>query len=298
MNAELKSVPTEVLDIGYFESGPADGPAVVLLHGFPYDAHAYDDVAAELSGDGFRVIVPFMRGYGPTRFQDPERMRSGEQAAFGDDLRQLIDALGLESPLLGAYDWGGRAAHIVAALWPERVSGLVHVTGYNIFGPPASTPADPETEHRLWYQHYMSLDRGRQMLETRRHEFLRYLWQDWSPRWKFDDATFDQTAASFDNPDFVEVVLHSYRHRNGLAASDPALAGLAEQVAAQPTIPVPTFILHGTEDMHPVHRSADRSKYTGRYERRVIEGPGHNLPQEDPRSFAKAVREVYQWNAH
>lgn len=296
-SAVLNSAVTGTLEIGYLESGPTDGQTVVLLHGFPYDAHAFDGVATALSSDGFRVIAPFMRGFGPTRFRDPATMRSGEQAAFGEDLLGLMDALGLESPLLGAYDWGGRAAHIVAALHPERVRGLVHVTGYNIFGPPVLGPGDPRLEHTLWYQHYLSHHRGRQMLMERRREFLRYLWQDWSPRWDFDDTTFNRTAASFDNPDFVEVVLHSYRHRLGHVPGDPALAELATQVEARPTIGVPTLILHGTEDMHPVRLSKDRSRYTGTYERRVVEGPGHNFPQEDPKAFADAVREVHGWTS-
>ena len=295
MTTDLKSVTTEMLQVGYFESGPGDGSPVVLMHGFPYDPHAFDAAAAALSERGYRVIVPFMRGFGPTRFRDPDRMRSGEQAAFGQDLIELIEALGLSRPILVGYDWGGRAACVVSAVWPRRVRGLVSVTGYNLFGPPELAPRDPLTEQLYWYQYYLCTHRGRQMLTERRREFCRHLWRDWSPSWEFDDAIFETSAGSFDNPDFVEVVLHSYRHRLGQVAADPQLVDLAAQIEARPPIPVPTVVLHGDEDFQPVAWSEDSRPFTGRYERRVIPRAGHNLPQENPAAVVDAVAQVSAW---
>jgi pimeloyl-ACP methyl ester carboxylesterase len=294
MQPELRTVTTETLEIGYFESGQSDGVPVVLMHGFPYDPHAYDVVADVLSDHAYRVIVPFMRGYGPTRFRDPDRVRSGEQAAFGDDLVAFMDALELPLPILAGYDWGGRAACVVSAVWPERVRGLVSVTGYNIFGPPELAPRDPQTEHLYWYQYYLGTHRGRQMLTERRRDFCRHLWEDWSPNWDFDDATFELSARSFDNPDFVEVVLHSYRHRLGQVAGDPALRQLAVRTEAMPPISVPTVVLHGDADFQPPAWSEDASPFTGPYERRVVPGAGHNLPQENPGAMVDAIERVIQ----
>lgn len=283
---------TPSLLISYEEHGPDNGQAVVLLHGFPYDPRAYDVVAPALAAEGLRVIVPYLRGYGPTRFIDNAIPRSGEQAALGNDLIELIEALGLQKPVLAGYDWGGRAACITAAVRPDLAGGLVSVCGYNLFGPPMLGPAEPAMEHLLWYQYYLHMHRGRMMLTDNRWAFCRYLWQTWSPTWDFDDATFAASASSFDNPDFVEVVLHSYRHRAGLVPGDPRLAGLAAQLETRPDISVPTIVLHGDKDHAPLSLSLDRSRFTGSYQRRIIAGAGHNLPQETPEPMVEAVLEL------
>ncbi|MBE7218478.1 MAG: alpha/beta hydrolase [Caulobacteraceae bacterium] len=291
----MKTARTETLEIGFHEAGPAEGPPVVLVHGFPYDPLAYGDVAPQLAARGHRVIMPYMRGYGPTRFLDPKTPRSGQQAAFGKDLLQLMDALRLERPILGGYDWGGRAACVVAALWPDRVRGLVSVTGYNMHAPPVLGPKAPAEEHYAWYQNYLLLHRGRQMLQEDRRGFCRYLWSIWSPSWAFDDATFEATATSFDNPDFVDVVLHSYRHRLGEAPGDPALKALQDRAEALPDIAAPTYVLHGEEDALAPAKSEDRSRFVGRYERRLVPGVGHNLPQEAPETMVEAILTVAEW---
>src|SRR5438094_712952 len=242
----MKTIRTPMLEIAYQESGPADGPPVVLLHGFPDDVRAYDGVVPALAGAGWRVIVPYLRGYGPTRFLDPQTPRSGQQAALGRDLLDLLDVLGVERAALAGYDWGGRAACVVAALWPERVAALVSIGGYNIQNIARSgEPALPDREHRLWYQWYFHTERGRAGLAANRRPLCRLLWELWSPNWHFDDTTFERTAASFDNPDFVAVVIQSYRHRYGLAPGDPSLETIEDRLAAQPPIRVPTIVLHG-----------------------------------------------------
>ncbi len=289
----MKQVVAGVLDVGYLESGPPGGRPVVLLHGFPYDVHAFDAVAPALAAEGCRVIVPYLRGFGPTRFRDPATPRSGEQAALGADLLALLDALGVSRAVLAGYDWGGRAACVVAALWPERVAGLVSVTGYNIQDiAGALKPKPPEVEWALWYQYYFHGERGRAGLEQDRRALCRLLWRLWSPSWTFDDATFTQSAAAFDNPDFVAVVIQSYRHRFGLAAGDPALAEVERRLAAQPVITVPTVVLHGADDgvSAPESSAGDARHFSGPYERRVIVGAGHNLPQEAPGATVDAVR--------
>lgn len=289
-----RTIQAGVLSVAYREFGPERGEPVILLHGFPYDIHAYEAVAADLASRGRRCIVPFLRGYGGTRFLSPDTIRSGEQAALGADLLALMDALAIGRAILGGYDWGGRAACIVSALWPERVRGLVSCgTGYNIQNIATSgEPASPEAELRFWYQYYFHSERGRAGLSADRRGVCRLLWKLWSPRWDFDAATFEQSAAAFDNPDFVEVVIHSYRHRFGLAAGDPALLSIEERLATQPAIGLPTIVLEGDADgvEGPVS-SADRAKphFTGFYHRRVIEGIGHNLPQEAPGIFVEAV---------
>ncbi|MGE3746317.1 MAG: alpha/beta fold hydrolase [Sphingomonadaceae bacterium] len=283
---------TPSLLISYEEHGPDNGQAVVLLHGFPYDPRAYDVVAPALAAEGLRVIVPYLRGYGPTRFIDDAIPRSGEQAALGNDLIELIEALDLQKPVLAGYDWGGRAACITAAVRPDLAGGLVSVCGYNLFGPPLLGPADPAMEHLLWYQYYLHMHRGRMMLTDNRRAFCRYLWQTWSPTWDFDDATFAASASSFDNPDFVEVVLHSYRHRSGLVPGDPRLTGLAARLETRPDISVPTIVLHGDKDHAPLSLSLDRSRFTGSYQRKIIAGAGHNLPQETPEPMVEAVLEL------
>ena len=285
---------TPTLDIAYEESGPGHGAAVILLHGFPYDVRAYDAVAAGLANEGCRVIVPYLRGYGSTRFRHPDTPRSGQQAALGADLRDLMDALGLERATLAGYDWGGRAACIVAALWPERVDGLVTVTGYNIQDIAASVrPADPEQEHRYWYQYYLHTERGRAGLAANRRPFCRLLWRLWSPTWRFDDEAFEASANSFDNPDFVDVVVQSYRHRYGYAPGDPALDRIEAELAKQPPIPVPTVVLHGEDDgVSPLTMSEDLSRFTGTCRRELVPGAGHNLPQETPGPVIRAVLEL------
>ncbi len=288
----MEFVETATLRIAYEEAGPTDGIPVVLLHGFPYDIRAFDGVAPVLAQAGCRVVVPYLRGFGPTRFLSDATPRSGEQAALGADLLGLLDALALGPAVLGGYDWGGRAACVVAALWPERARGLVSVGGYNIQHIAASAAPDvPEQEHRYWYQYYLHAERGRAGLAANRRAFCRLLWRLWSPSWAFDDATFERTAASFDTPDFVDVVVQSYRHRFGLAPGDPALAGIEQRLAKQPAITVPTVVLHGDNDgVGPTWQSERQGRhFTGPYTRQVVPGVGHNLPQEAPGSFAMAV---------
>ncbi len=290
----MNQIDAGVLTVAYEESGPPDGPPVILLHGFPYDVRAYDAVAPDLAAAGCRVIVPYLRGYGPTRFRAAETPRSGEQAVLGADLLALMDALGVKRAVLAGYDWGGRAACIVAALWPERVQGLVSVTGYNIQNiATAMRPAPAEAEWRLWYQYYFHSERGRAGLQADRRGICRLLWRLWSPTWGFDDATFGASAASFDNPDFVAVVIHSYRQRYGLVAGDPAVAAIEHRLARQPPITVPTIVLHGADDgVQPPSRGAadPTGRFSGRHTHRIVPGAGHNLPQEVPGAVVEAVR--------
>jgi pimeloyl-ACP methyl ester carboxylesterase len=264
----------------------------VLLHGFPYDAHAYDEVAPRLAAAGCRVIVPYLRGYGPTRFLSPDTPRSGQQAVLGHDLLALLDALQIRDAVLAGYDWGGRAACVVAALWPERARGLVSGGGYNIQDIARSMePQPPERELGFWYQYYFHSERGRAGLAQNRYELGKLLWRMWSPTWRFNEATYARTAASFDNPDFVDVVIHSYRHRFALAPGDPSVEDSERRLAAQPPITVPTIVLHGHDNgVSPVASSERHARlFKGPYERRVVPGVGHNLPQEAPAEFAAAV---------
>jgi pimeloyl-ACP methyl ester carboxylesterase len=291
----LKRVRTPVLEIAYEESGPADGTPVLLMHGFPYDPRAYDETVPPLVAAGCRVIVPYLRGYGPTRFLSADTPRSGQQAALGKDLLDLLDALGIERAALAGYDWGGRAACIVAALWPQRVRCLVTGAGYNIQNiAAAAKPLPPEQEYRIWYQYYFHTERGRAGLAHNRRDFCRLLWRLWSPNFPFDDATYQQTAASFDNPDFVDVVIQSYRHRYGYAPGDPALEPIEQALAAQPKIAVPTIALHGeASGVGPPAQSVQHARFfTGPYQRRVIAKAGHYLPAEAPREFAGALLEL------
>ena len=291
----LKRVRTKVLEIAYEEGGPADGIPVLLMHGWPYDPRTYDDVVPQLVAAGCRTIVPYLRGFGPTRFLSADSPRSGQQAALGHDLKELMDALGVERAALVGYDWGGRAACIVAALWPERVRCLVTGNGYNIQDIARSdVPAAPEQEHRFWYQYYFHTERGRAGLAANRREFCRLIWRLWSPNWKFDDATFERSAASFDNPDFVDVTIQSYRHRFKQAAGDPALEPTEQRLAAQPTIAVPTISLNGEANgVGPPERSAGHARFfTGPYQRKVIPIAGHNLPQEVPDVVSEATLEL------
>ena len=288
-----RSLRTPVLDVACFDAGPSSAEAVILLHGFPYDPHAYDECVSPLGAAGCRVLVPYLRGYGPTRFLSAATPRSGQQAALAKDLLDLMDALDLRRATLVGYDWGGRAACIVAALWPERVRALVTVGGYNIQDIAGSVkPAPPDQEHRLWYQYYFHTERGRAGLTRHRFDLCRLLWRLWSPTWQFPEATYARTARSFDNPDFVDVVIHSYRHRFGYAPGDPALEPIEVRLAAQPSIGVPTINLHGADDGVTPLASHDWAAphFDGPYERRVIPGVGHNLPQESPAAVVEAVR--------
>lgn len=291
----LRQVETKVLSIACHEAGPADGPAVMLLHGFPYDIHSYVDVAPQLAAQGCRVVVPYLRGYGPTRFRDAQTPRSGEQAAIGADLMALMDALGIQRAVLAGYDWGGRAACVVAALWPERCTGLVSVNSYNIQDiARAMVPARPEREVALWYQYYFNLERGRAGLAANRREIGRLLWKQWSPSWVFDDACFERSAIAFDNPDYVDVVIHSYRHRYGLVEGDPQYADIQRRLAELPPITVPSITLDGADDgvAPATDGMASTPKFTGRRVHRVVPRAGHNLPQEAPEAFADAVMEL------
>jgi pimeloyl-ACP methyl ester carboxylesterase len=299
MTAAIKHVRTPTLDIAYEESGNLDGAPVLLLHGWPYDPRCYDDVVPPLVAIGCRVIVPYLRGFGATRFLSADTPRSGQQAALGNDLRELLDALGIERAVLAGYDWGGRAACVVAALWPERVRGLVTGNGYNIQNIAASVkPVAPEQEHRFWYQYYFHTERGRAGLEQNRRALCRYIWQIWSPDWAFDDATYEKSAASFDNPDFVAVTVQSYRHRFGYAAGDPALEPIEQRLAAQPAITVPTIVLHGASSgiQPPAGSEAHARLFAGPYQRCVLPKIGHNLPQEAPVQVADAILELARAN--
>lgn len=288
-----KAIEAGCLNVAYRDFGPPSGPPVILLHGFPYDVHAFDAVAERLSAAGRRCIVPYLRGFGPTRFVSEQTPRSGQQAALGTDLLALMDALAIPEAVLAGYDWGGRAACIVAALWPDRVRGLVSCgAGYNIQDiAGAARPIAPEAEWRYWYQYYFHSERGRAGLAAHRGELCRLLWRLWSPSWSFDQATFDLTVSSFDNPDFVDVVIHSYRHRFGGIPGDPALDPIEARLAAQPDITVPAIVLLGADDgVEPSVPAGDgRGHFKGAYQRKVLPGTGHNVPQEAPRPFAEAI---------
>ena len=291
----MKTVLTTTLEIAYEEVGPAGGSPVILMHGFPDDVHAYDSVASSLAASGSRVIVPYLRSYGPTRFRDPTTPRSGQQAALGHDLLSLMDGLGLRHAVLAGYDWGGRAACIVAALWPDRVAGLVSIGGYNIQNiAAASRPASPDAEYRYWYQWYFHTERGRAGLSANRRPFCRKLWELWSPNYRFDDSEYERTAKSFDNPDFVEVAIHSYRHRYGAAPGDPAFEATEVKLAKRPVITVPTIVLHGEADgVSPPRSSAGHARFfTGPYQRLVVPTAGHFLPRETPEAVVQAVRQL------
>jgi pimeloyl-ACP methyl ester carboxylesterase len=288
----LKQIDAGVLNVGYAEAGPVDGPVVLLLHGWPYDIHTYVDVAPLLAAQGYRVIVPYLRGYGTTRFLREDTLRNGQQSVVAVDAVALMDALGIEQAALGGCDWGARTADIVAALWPERCKALVSVSGYLIGSQEANKmPLPPEAELRWWYQYYFATERGRAGYDQNRHDFAKLIWQLASPKWDFDDATFDRSAAAFDNPDHVDIVIHNYRWRLGLAEGEAEYDVLEKQLAEGPIITVPTITLEGDANgaFHP-DPSAYATKFSGRYSHRTIEGGiGHNLPQEAPEAFAQAV---------
>ena len=288
----VSQIASGVLDVGYVDAGPNDGPAVLLLHGWPYDIHSYDEVTPRLAAAGYRVIVPYLRGYGTTRFLSDDTPRNGEQAALADDAVALMDALEIESAVVAGFDWGARTANIVAAIWPERCTALVSVSGYLIGSQAAGQlPLPPEAESQWWYQYYFATERGRAGYDRHRREFAKLIWRTASPRWDFDDATFERSAVSFDNPDHVAIVIDNYRWRLGLADGEPKYAELERRLAAAPEISVPTITLEGDTNgaPHP-EPSSYAAKFTGPYTHHTIEGGiGHNLPQEAPAAFANAV---------
>jgi pimeloyl-ACP methyl ester carboxylesterase len=291
----LKQIDAGLLNVGYAEAGPANGPAVILLHGWPYDIYSYVDVAPLLAAAGYRVIVPYLRGYGTTRFLSSETVRSGQPSAVAVDIIALMDALNIEKATLAGFDWGARTANIIAALWPERCKAMVSVSGYLIGSQESGKmPLPPRAELQWWYQFYFATERGRAGYDKYRHDFAKLIWQLASPKWDFDDATFDRSAASFDNPDHVAIVVHNYRWRLGLADGEPKYDDLDKRLAEGPSITVPTITLEGDANgaPHPDPSSYAR-KFSGKYAHRTIEGGiGHNLPQEAPQAFAEAVVEV------
>jgi pimeloyl-ACP methyl ester carboxylesterase len=291
----LKQVDAGVLNVGYAEAGPADGPAVILLHGWPYDIHSYVDVAPLLASMGYRVIVPHLRGYGTTRFLSSEALRNGQPSALAVDTIALMDALKIEKATIGGFDWGARTANIIAALWPQRCKAMASVSGYLIGSQQAGKmPLPPKAELEWWYQYYFATDRGRAGYEKYRRDFAKLIWQIASPKWDFDDATFDRSAASFDNPDHVSIVIHNYRWRLGLAEGEPKYDDLEKRLAEGPVITVPTVTLEGDANGAPHPDSSSYAKkFSGKYSHRTITGGvGHNLPQEAPQAFAEAVVEV------
>jgi pimeloyl-ACP methyl ester carboxylesterase len=295
--APLKQIDAGVLNVGYAEAGPADGAAVMLLHGWPYDIHSYVDVAPALAAAGYRVITPYARGYGTTRFLSSDTIRNGQPSALAVDAIALMDALKVEKATFAGYDWGARTADIVAVLWPERCKALVSVSGYLIGSQEAnSAPLPPAAELQWWYQYYFATERGRAGYDKYRHDFAKLIWRLASPNWAFDDATFDRSAAAFDNPDHVAIVIHNYRWRLGLAQGESKYDDLEKRLAAAPPISVPAITLEGDANgaPHP-EASAYASKFSGKYEHRLIKGGiGHNLPQEAPQAFTKAVVDVAQ----
>ena len=294
----LKQVDAGVLNVGYAEAGPAGGPVVILLHGWPYDIHSYADVAPLLASAGYRVIIPHLRGYGTTRFRSGEAIRSGQPVAVATDIIALKDALRIEKATLGGYDWGARTANIMAALWPERCKAMVSVSGYLIGSQQAGRmPLPPKAELEWWYQFYFATERGRAGYDKYRHDFARLIWQIASPQWRFDDATFERSAAALDNPDHVDIVIHNYRWRLGLAEGEPKFDDFEKQLAQAPVISVPTITMEGDANgaPHP-DASAYAKKFSGRYEHRLINGGiGHNLPQEAPQAFAQAIVDAGSW---
>jgi pimeloyl-ACP methyl ester carboxylesterase len=290
--APLKQIDAGVLNVGYAEAGPADGPVVFLLHGWPYDIHSFLDVAPLLTSQGYRVIIPHLRGHGTTMFLSSDTVRNGQQSAVASDIIALMDALKIQTAVVAGFDWGARTACIMAALWPERCKALVSVSGYLIGSVEAGKlPLPPKAEYSWWYQFYFATERGRQGYDKYRRDFARLIWENASPKWAFDTATFDRSAASLDNPDHVAIVIHNYRWRQGLADGEPQYDALEQKLAAGPVITVPTITLEGDANGAPHPEPASyRSKFTGKYVHRTITGGiGHNLPQEAPQAFAQAV---------
>jgi pimeloyl-ACP methyl ester carboxylesterase len=291
----LKQIDAGLLSVGYAEAGPADGPVVILLHGWPYDIHSFLDVSALLASAGYRVLVPYVRGYGPTRFLASDTLRNGQPSAVAADLVAFMDALKIQRATLAGFDWGARTANIVAALWPERCKAMVSVSGYLIGSQEAGKmPLPPAAELQWWYQFYFATERGRIGYDKNRHDFAKLIWQIASPKWKFDDATFDRSAAAFDNPDHVAITIHNYRWRLALADGEPKYAELDKRLAEAPVITVPTITLEGDANGAPhLEPAAYAKKFSGPYTHRLIKGGiGHNLPQEAPQAFAQAVLDV------
>jgi len=290
-----KQINAGVLNVGYAEAGPSNGPPVILLHGWPYDIYSFANVAPLLAAKGYRVIIPYLRGYGTTRFLSDETFRNGQPAALASDIIALMDALKIEKAIIGGFDWGARTANIIAALWPERCKALVSVSGYLIGSQAAGQiPLPPTAELQWWYQFYFATDRGKAGYDKYRHDFAKLIWRLASPKWNFDDATFDRTAAAFDNPDHVAIVIHNYRWRQGLAQGEPKYDELEARLAKGPVINVPTITLEGDANGAPHPQpSAYANKFSGKYANRIIgNGVGHNLPQEAPKAFADAIIEV------
>jgi pimeloyl-ACP methyl ester carboxylesterase len=291
----VKQIAAGLLDVGYVDAGPDDGPTVLLLHGWPYDIHSYGEVAPRLAAAGYRVVVPYLRGFGTTRFLSGATVRNGEQAVLAVDALALMDALGIETAVVAGFDWGARTADIIAALWPERVSGLVSVSGYLIGSQDVGrVPLPPQAELQWWYQYYFATERGRAGYDRYRREFARLIWRTASPKWSFDDATFERSAASFDNPDHVTIVVDNYRWRIGLTEGEPQYLDLEKRLAEAPAITVPTVTLEGDANgaPHP-DPSAYAAKFSGPYSHRTIEGGiGHNLPQEAPGAFVDVIRGI------
>jgi pimeloyl-ACP methyl ester carboxylesterase len=289
----LKQINAGVLNIGYAEAGPANGPPVILLHGWPYDIHSYVDVAPILASSGYRVIVPYLRGYGTTRFLSTETFRNGQQSAVALDIIALMDALKIDRAILGGYDWGARTADVMAALWPERCKALVSVSGYLIINLKANLqPLPPAAELGWWYQYYFATERGLLGYTQNTHDFNKLIWKLASPKWHFDDATFDRTAASFNNPDHASIVIHNYRWRLSLAKGDPQYDSLEQKLAGAPVITVPAITISSDFDGAASDGAAYRQKFSGQYSHQVLKDIGHNVPQEAPEAFAKAIVEV------
>jgi len=289
----LKQINAGVLNVGYAEAGPANGRPVILLHGWPYDIHAFEEVAPILAAKGYRVIMPFLRGYGTTRFLSDDSVRNGEQAAIAVDMIALMDALKIQKAIVGGFDWGARTAVIMAALWPDRVKGLVAVSGYIITNLQANRqPLPPKAELGWWYQYYFATERGLLGYSKNTNDFNKLIWQIASPKWKFDDATYNRTAASFNNPDHVKIVIHNYRWRLSIADGEAKYSDLEQKLFEGPNISVPTITIASDFDGPAADGKAYASKFTGKYSHRVLNGIGHNVPQEDPQSFAKAIVDV------
>ena len=295
MIADLKQIKAGDLNVSYFEAGPIDGVPVILLHGFPYDVHSYLEVVPVLSNAKCRVIVPYLRGYGKTSFLAKKTLRSGQQAALGYDLLNLMNSIKIDKAILAGYDWGGRAACVVAALYPERCLGLISCNGYNIQDiKNSSKPSNPNTEQKLWYQYFFHSERGRLGLINMRHDFIKYLWQTWSPSWNFNDEIYGLSKNSFDNSDFVDVVVHSYKHRFGIVAGDPKFDLIEKDLSKQPKISVPSITIDGETDgvSELSNISKIKQKFLAHVRHQVLPKTGHNVPQEDPKNFSKAVLEL------
>ena len=295
MIADLKQIKAGDLNVSYFETGPIDGVPVILLHGFPYDIHSYLEVVPVLSNARCRVIVPYLRGYGKTSFLAKKTLRTGQQAALGYDLLNLMNSIKIDKAILAGYDWGGRAACVVAALYPERCLGLISCNGYNIQDiKNSSKPSNPNIEKKLWYQYFFHSERGRLGLINKRHDFIKYLWQTWSPSWDFNDEIYGLSKSSFDNSDFVDVVVHSYKHRFGIVAGDPKFNLIEKDLSKQPTISVPSITIDGETDgvSGLSNITKIKQKFSCHVRHQILPNTGHNVPQEDPKNFSKAVLEL------